>query len=394
MAHRRSAVVGIASAILLLGTCPALGQEIELSGQIRPRFESRDAVERDHDGDGSTSMRTRLGLAAAIDPAVRAFAQIQDVRMWGEETSTLGDFSADRLDLHQAWIELGRPTAATLRIGRQEARYGAERLIGAVDWTQQGRSFDGVRGSVPRGAARLDVFAFQLADASAPAHDADATLVGAWAATPVPAGTLDVFALWNRGAATSQGTVGGRWLGRASSAFLHVEGALQFGERSGADVSAHLFSAGAGVEVVDGLTLSAMYDRLSGDDDGADGTVRVFDTLFATNHRFYGLADLFLDIPVHTGGRGLQDLALKSSFAVTGAVTVSLDVHRFMAEADAGTGDRRFADEIDLTGAWHGESGVGAGAGVFWIDRADGMTTIGRTTDRTLGTYLFIEVGF
>ena len=39
---------------------------------------------------------------------MRAFAQIQDVRVWGEETNTLADFSADRFDLHQAWVELGR----------------------------------------------------------------------------------------------------------------------------------------------------------------------------------------------------------------------------------------------------------------------------------------------
>ena len=37
-----------------------------------------------------------------------AFVQIQDVRLWGSESNTLGDFSADGLDLHQgsASIEL------------------------------------------------------------------------------------------------------------------------------------------------------------------------------------------------------------------------------------------------------------------------------------------------
>lgn len=58
--------------------------------------------------------------------------------------------------------------------------------------------------------------------------------------------------------------------------------------------------------------MTLWYDHLSGDDDPSDGTVRVFDTLFATNHKFYGLADYFLNIPVQTVGRGLQDLALKA----------------------------------------------------------------------------------
>ena len=39
--------------------------------------------------------------------------------------------------------------------------------------------------------------------------------------------------------------------------------------------------------------------------------MKVFDTLFTTNHKFYGLADLFLNIPLQTDGRGLQDLAVK-----------------------------------------------------------------------------------
>ncbi|NIP78292.1 MAG: alginate export family protein, partial [Gemmatimonadetes bacterium] len=72
--------------------------------------------------------------------------QVQDVRVWGGELGTT-DPSADGLDLHQGWLELGDAGsgALSLRVGRQELAYGGERLVGALNWAQQARSFDGAR---------------------------------------------------------------------------------------------------------------------------------------------------------------------------------------------------------------------------------------------------------
>jgi len=54
--------------------------------------------------------------------------------------------------------------------------------------------------------------------------------------------------------------------------------------------------------------LSAGVDYLSGDDGEDETKYKVFNTLYATNHKFYGFMDYFLNLPVHTYGKGLMDM--------------------------------------------------------------------------------------
>ena len=164
--------------LVLTAAASALAAGPQISGQVRPRFEFRDA------GNGSddafTSMRVRVDAGADLDGGVRAFVQLQDVRLWGEETNTLGDFRADNFDLHQGYVEFGEVagTGLDLRIGRQEISLGGQRLIGAVGWAQQGRAFDGVRASYAADGIDADLLAIRLADETAATQTDDAHLLG------------------------------------------------------------------------------------------------------------------------------------------------------------------------------------------------------------------------
>ena len=378
--------------LLLLGCTRTLAQEFRFSGQLRPRLETRDLTAVDGDGGGFVSMRTRLGVGATISPVLRAFGQIQDVRVWGGEFSTT-DGAPDMLDLHQAWAEVGIADETVLRFGRQEARYGNERLVGALDWVQQGRSFDGLRASHAMGRARLDAFWFQVAEQAVGFPD-DGMLAGLYLTTPVGAQSVDAFGLWNTEANTSQGTLGGRVMTRFGRALARLEGAAQFGERATQDVSAHLLSGEVAVDVADGVVIGALYDRLSGDDDPLDGETHVFDTLFGTNHKFYGYADVFLNIPAHTGGRGLQDFALRGAWQPTQSLTIALDAHRFQAAAGDGMTDEHFGDEIDAVATWRASPNVGLSGGVFRFDPADGFAEIGRIEETLLASYFAVDVTF
>jgi hypothetical protein len=77
------------------------------------------------------------------------------------------------------------------------------------------------------------------------------------------------------------------------------------------------------------LTPVLWVDYLSGDLDRGDRTAGAFDTLFATNHAFYGSMDRFLDVPVATQNGGLLDVALKNT-AELGPGTLKSDLHYFM----------------------------------------------------------------
>tara|TARA_B100000959_G_scaffold261111_1_gene298329 strand:- start:1085 stop:1612 length:528 start_codon:yes stop_codon:yes gene_type:complete len=126
----------------LLLSATAVTADVTTGGQVRSRWELRDS-----DGvqsDGLTATRTRASVHARLEGGVSASMQWQDVRVWGEEGNTLGDYSGDQIDLHQGWVQFAdfADMGVDLRLGRQEIAFGGQRLVGTVGWTHQGRSFD------------------------------------------------------------------------------------------------------------------------------------------------------------------------------------------------------------------------------------------------------------
>lgn len=210
-------------AVLVLSDSVA-AQDVTIGGQIRPRAEFRDPVGGGNDA--FTSMRVRVSVTALLPRHVRAFIQVQDVRLLGEEGNTLTDFRADNFDLHQGYVEVWNADEGTVgvRIGRQALNFGGQRLVGAVEWTQQGRSFDGVRAMLRPSWGTLDLIGFKLGEATSPAVDLDAELLGAYASiSDIAGGTLDVYGLYNHvtgdpagDPSTKQLSVGVRLAGTAS----------------------------------------------------------------------------------------------------------------------------------------------------------------------------------
>ncbi|MCJ7630195.1 MAG: alginate export family protein, partial [Longimicrobiales bacterium] len=328
--------------------------QVTFSGQVRPRLESRTPV--DGSWNSFTSLRVRAALEARLEGNVRAFVQFQDVRLFGEENNTLSDYRADNFDLHQGFLELTDVPSlgGALRVGRQELALGEQRLVGAVNWAQQGRSFDGFRYTAPSlGRMKVDLFAMKLREQASVAQDWESSLAGAYGTLPMGvAGSLDVYGLLTTDSREDNGgeiTFGGLWKGGAGPVDLRFEGSLQTGQRNGTDVSAYMVGARAGTKVHESVTVTLWYDYLSGDDDFGDDEIGVFSTLFATNHGLYGLADYFTDIPVHTGGLGLQDAAVKFAFVLSPETGFNVDLHNFRSAKKGELSTRSLANELDLT---------------------------------------------
>lgn len=397
----RNATAGIlTAAAFLLSPLPGLAQDVTLSGQVRPRTEYRDPS-GPAGSQAWTSMRTRIAALFESAGPVSAFVQFQDVRIFGEEASTLGDFNADNLDLHQGWVEVGTDNSrALLRVGRQEAVYGGERLVGAVNWTQQARSFDGARATI-RATDRLDVdlLGFQISETAAPQRDVDATFWGAYGVWDAGQGrTLDLFTLRQYvsldGGDTDQWTTGLRYVARTGDFDYRLEGAWQAGERDGADVSAFLLGARVGRSFAEGKAgLTLWLDYLSGNDP-TSSDVGVFETLYATNHKFYGYADLFLDIPVHTAGRGLVDMALKGRLQVTDDWAANLDVHQFRVAEDDGLEASDLGTEIDLTLTRSLFHGLRISGGAAYVVAGDALGPVRGISEDVTFAYLMLDVAF
>lgn len=366
---------------------PAVAQT-ELGAQVRPRFESRTGAESE-----LVSMRTRASIRHAFGGGL-FFVELQDVRLWGEEASTLGDFAADALDLHQGFIQVGEE-GWWVRAGRQEIALDGERLVGRVAWAQHGRSFDGVRALGSLGEVRGQLLAMQLAEAASATGEGDLALVGGHVAWGDESLGLSAHSLVDGGEGDWRWTHGARAVGVASGWSWRLEGSVQGGVlagEGGEDVRAWM----AGVRVgrsLESVVVTLWYDHLSGDDDPLDETVEVFNTLFATNHKFYGYADLFTEIPAHTADRGLRDAALKLTGVLEG-VRIELAAHSFSAAATGGLQSARFGEELDLVAGRPLRDGVELSAGASWVRSGPALGQLrGIESDRWFG-YLMLDARF
>ena len=388
---RRALLLGL----LMAGLPPGMaGQEISVSGQIRPRVETHTAPVRP--SYELTTMRLRIRVEARPEPPVRIVAEFQDVRTWGEEQSTLADYSADNLDLHQGFFDVTLNGQWSARIGRQEIAFAGERLIGAVGWAQQGRSFDAVRTTLRTPALTIDVFGAQLTEGAGD-RVGDSSLLGVYAVASGGSHNLDTFGFLSRSrpADTHQWTSGLRTHGRLGSLAYRVEGAAQLGQRSGRRVRAWMFGIRLGHALPQPFgNLSLWYDHLSGDAVPSDGTIRAFETLFATNHKFYGFADLFLNIPRDTGGRGLRDLALKWSLDAPAGMSIGADFHAFRVAEGSGLGTARLAEEVDITLSYDVNSALKLTGGLSYVWGRRGLADIGRDEGHYTFTYVMTSVVF
>ncbi|MBI1955771.1 MAG: alginate export family protein, partial [Acidobacteria bacterium] len=136
----------------------AWGAEIRLRPESRSDFSEKNAL------NNFILQRIRLNARLRLTDAVTGLAQLQDSRLWGQEISPTSNES--NMDLHQAYLQVDRFLAPhlSLRLGRQELIYGNERLVGAFNWDNVGRSFDAVKLAYAEPQWTTDFFFSRLND--------------------------------------------------------------------------------------------------------------------------------------------------------------------------------------------------------------------------------------
>ena len=350
----------------------ALENRLTVNGEIRLRSEvdSKD-FNQASDANKFSLLRTRLGLDFKLADDVTAFVQFQDSRTFGEEVSTLS--AQDNIDLHQGYVTFNNLFGAqglSVTAGRMEMLFGGQRLVGPVGWDNVGRSFDGARVIYDPESAKVEFWSARLAENYQNGEDLDQSIYGIdleIKASPqfVPRGYLIAETDGVKNSAgmklLSRQTIGFHATGRVGGFGYDFETAVQRGEQAGEDISAYLLAASAGYTFNSPAKprLSAGVDFLSGDDDPSAGEIKAFNTLYATNHKFYGQMDYFLNIPAHTGNRGLVDYMLKAEVNPHPKCLLRCDLHFFRnAEQDAG-GDTDIGTEIDLNLGINTRKGVG-----------------------------------
>jgi hypothetical protein len=341
----------------------AAQEKWKLSGQIRQRFEMDD---KDFDSETNSNnfnlLRSRLGITFAPEEDVTAFFQVQDSRTFGEETSTLGDGSADNIDLHQGYIKIKNlfDLPVDLKAGRMEVNFGPQRLVGAVGWHNIGRSFDGVIFNLRGKDYSVDFFNFDEVEQLEVGNTGDQNVLGAYGDFKLAnSHKTQAFLIWQKRNPTeslSRYTLGFYANGKFGNLRHETEFAYQGGKLTsgGTELDVRALMAALNLGYTSGnMTITLGADYLSGDSDPGDDKFKVFDTMYATNHKYYGHMDYFLNIPVHTFGLGLLDTHAKLSVISRAKTTARAAFHLFKANQDdtipGGSGARDFGSEIDIS---------------------------------------------
>ena len=354
------------------------GGKLDLGGEVRVRYHS----ENNHRGLGLTGRDDEFWLTR-----YRMFAnyRVNDTfRLYGEYlyADSGGEFfnnrpiEENRGEMQNLFLDTKLTDNASLRVGRQELLFGAQRLISPLDWANTRRTFDGARLTWKQDKLTMDGFFVHPVNRNfANESKIDDTnenvdFYGVYLSNAgASLGTFDTYYLGldNSVADFSYHTIGSRLVGKSDGGLLYeFEGGVQFGDNSPGFGShnAGFFTGGLGRQLDICTccgpwkpTVWAWYDWASGGEDvpaarGDDS----FDHLFPLAHKYNGFMDLF-------GRRNLHDVNFQFITPVLGnKVKLLLWYHHFFLDqattpynvtmapfnAANAAGDRELGQEIDM----------------------------------------------
>ncbi len=332
---------------LLIGLGFAQGN-LKISGQIRHRYEMSDKDFDSRTGaDNFSYLRTRLNIGFSPAEGTQAFVQIQDSRKFGEEFNTLKDASADNMDFHQAYFRISKLFGLPLdvKVGRFEVNYGPQRFIGAVGWDNFGRSFDGVILNYSNNLVNMDIFNFKTVESAQLGDKGDKNVRGIYSSLNLLKGqTSQVFLIQD----DKMNTVGTYLKGGMSGLKYELEFALQNGKTNDSlNVAAMMYGVNVGYKLST-LTLTLGLDYISGDD-STTTEYESFNTMYSTNHKYYGYMDYFLNLPVNTNNLGLKDMYVTAALDPILGIKPIATYHIFRSDQKNSAGDSDFGNELDIT---------------------------------------------
>jgi hypothetical protein len=257
--------------------------------------------------------RLRIGVGGKAPKYFSAYLQMQDSHALGLPLRFVASKMRDYFDVRQAYLRLdiSNTTAFTAFLGRQELRFGDERLIGISDWTNNSRTFDVIHTVIGKPENRLDLFSgsvVQVRPTELNTPRGGFYLHGAYATlTPlVPHVRLEPYVLMKTPTVASrQGILGRETLvapgmritGKLPANFDYsIECILERGAFANDSIRA------SGGYVKAGYTLHSLpwrphvqaeYDYASGDSHRNPSVVGIFDQFYPSNHDVFGLTDVF-----------------------------------------------------------------------------------------------------
>lgn len=318
---------------------------LSLGGEVRLRYDYRDNPEwgaAPQDDAGAFLQRYLLHAHLELGPHLRVFGELRSALENGREAPA-SPVEDGRIDLQQAVVELradGLPgdRSGFLRIGRQEMRFGSQRLVAVREGTNVRRRFDGLRAEIGNEHFTATAVAAYLTENDrgefSDGTEDDVALWGLYGVLRTPLGlptAVDLYYLGFRDeeARFVQGdgrelrhSIGTRIHGARGPFDWNWEGIVQWGDFDGADIFAWTIATDTGVRferlpLTPRLGLSA--NVASGDDDPNDDDLGSFNALFPRGNYFSHLALL--------GPRNFANLHPSLELRLTEALSFAIDAN-------------------------------------------------------------------
>lgn len=346
----------------------SFSQTFETSLQLRPRLEFRNGYKNllfeDQDPAPFISQRSRLNLGYKSEKLLLKFSA-QNIHVWGDvPTMRLEDNNG--IALFEAYGQYSFGQDVFVRLGRQVLSYDNQRILGEVNWAQQGQSHDAALLSwQPAQNNRLDLgFAY-----NAPAEtltevpytvNSYQNLQFAWYHMDLGKSGLSLL-LMNTGYENNEDldylqTFGGFYKYNSGKFAVDASAYGQTGNRLDRDLSAFYAGGNLNYAISNSWKVGAGAEYLSGTDMNEDsGDLHSFTPLFGTNHGFNGFMDYFY-VGNHQNSVGLLDVYGKLTYAAP-KFELSVIPHAFSATADiidasAEKMDDYLGTEVDFAASW------------------------------------------
>lgn len=288
---------------------------LTLAFELRGRTEGQTSYTYTQNDDRIYEL-TRVWGSMELRPSrfLTGYLQFMDTHALGLPTHVVASNMRDTFDLRQGYLDIhGRPGGVPVDLfsGRQELKFGSERIIGISDWTNNSRTFDGFDARIGD-KNRVDLFSTSVVSVhptSLDKHGAGLTFHGAYGSitTWVPKVHISPYVLVHavRGVTSQQSqignevetTLGTEVEGSIPGNFDYMwNGSLQRGSYSNDSIHAG--------QSFGKLSYTATHipwkPRLGGEYDYATGNahrdpyrIGTYDQSYPSNHNAFGLTDLF-----------------------------------------------------------------------------------------------------
>ena len=356
--------------------------EFDMSLQLRPRTEYRNGAYRPLQTSEEpailTHNRTRLTMNYSNGDKLKMRVSLQNINIWGQANQVQPlNATNNNIGLFEAYADIKLSENMRTKIGRQMIALDDDRIFGTFDWHPAGRSHDALNISWKKQNTEVQTyFAFNqnyntIGNVNNPAgqyfspenaqpYQHLQMIYAKYNLTPkhylsVLANNIGFKDFKTDNKTYNMQTIGANYFGNGNLWNVGLSAYYQFGETNvGRKTSATLLSAVVDYKINKPSKIGLGIDYLSGDNTNkpTQEATNIFNPLYGTHHKFYGIMDYFYTGNPH-GNVGLLDTYVRYSTVINPKLSISAVGHFFNSGAKIYQNNQKksnyLGSELDLS---------------------------------------------